>query len=1116
MTTRALRRGVLAAAAIAGCVAGAARAAESGGCGVMPVVARSGALVYRLPHTFLRAGTDSVWTRSGALARDLDYALDRLHGELRLRRAPLEGETLWVRACWLVNPPPLSLQLQRYQPVQATGGATNDSALAGLPPTMRPGVARDPYEAPSGASLAVNGNKSIAVDFGSSQDAALRQSLDLSVSGAISPGVTLTGVLSDRNTPLSAEGSTQEIQSLDRVLIELQAPQGSASLGDITLGMGETEFARLERRLQGASGSIHGAGFEASGALANAQGEYNRMQFFGVDGQQGPYALVDRDGNDAIAVVAGSEVVMLDGARMVRGDALDYVMDYDRAELRFTNRRPISSASRITVEYQYSLNRYRRNLMAFDGRWKRGRSLLFTRVLDEGDDRARPLDQALSDEDRLVLAEAGDSTGAALAPGVTPGVGDYDTVRVANVVHFAFVGPDSGSFDVRFARVGAGLGDYADSVVVAGRAVLRYVGPGQGAFRVGRALPLPESHLLWSAGGAVGAGPLTIEAEGALSNLDRNVLSTVDDADNLGGAGHARASLDGELPALGGAASLSFDARHVGNRFESFSRLDQPFAQEDWGLPITNDIDRQERLQADAAWRPRMGGLLHAVAGRLRTPDGFDSKRAGVDWARDGVVATRFLWARARGEDPTRDNPGGGRDRVAGELRWRLPWLVPGVRYESDERRTPTDGAPSAARYRESAADLSSGAAIPWRLSAGIGLRKDAQLRTDVLTNVSQTRTLRASIESPASAALGVAIGYLRRSVEPLADAVRTRSDLGSVRLRGEQHRLGLSGTAAVELTSDGEAVRERQVVYVGPGNGAYDEFGNFVGVGDYALIVSLSATLVQLSRAATSAHAGWQAEGGALASSRAEFTYETDARRRGPFEASDVAIPPGAVLGDTALARGSVLQRFEAEFAPGSPRAALRLRLERRVTGDRSFTNFAQTSDARIGALRWRARPALAWSSEVEGRLKRDAAGQSVTGGAQSQVELREAGVTAQLVWSPGSRIRAVALGDAAWTRPVGAIESTRTLRVGPDFGLSIGPRGRIELTARRAFTSGPPPVALVPSADPAGAPTVEASGRADYRVRDSVTLSLSVQSRDYEGRATRTTGRAEVRAFF
>ena len=67
----------------------------------------------------------------------------------------------------------------------------------------------------------MSGNKTLAVDFGSSQDAFLRQSLDLAVSGSLAPGVRLTGVLSDRDLPLNAGGTTEGLQSLDRVLSEL-------------------------------------------------------------------------------------------------------------------------------------------------------------------------------------------------------------------------------------------------------------------------------------------------------------------------------------------------------------------------------------------------------------------------------------------------------------------------------------------------------------------------------------------------------------------------------------------------------------------------------------------------------------------------------------------------------------------------------------------------------------------------------------------------------------------------------------------------------------------------------------------------------------------------------
>ncbi|MEO5618444.1 MAG: hypothetical protein ABIS67_11775, partial [Candidatus Eisenbacteria bacterium] len=468
-------------------------------CGPLTIVQVQDVVIYRLPRAFLTAVADSARTPHRVLRAGSDYLVDRLRGELRLLRFSVPGESLSVEACWLVEPPQLEYRSLRYTPAQPAAGESTRAVPT--PPPARPATARDPRVTPGGTSLSINGNKTIAVDFGSSQDAFLRQSLDLAVSGSLAPGVELTGVLSDRNTPLTAEGSTQDLQSIDRVLLELRTPSGAAAFGDVALVASDGEFARVERRLQGVKAHWTARGFTGSVAAASAPGEFHRLQFAGVDARQGPYLLTDRDGGTAITVVAGSEIVTVDGARMTRGEGADYAIEYDRARLTFSNRRPITSASRITVDYQYSVNRYRRSFAEAGGRWDRGNLQIFTRFLTEGDDRGRPLDLAFDADDRLALALAGDSLLLAIGGGVSAGGGDYDTVRVAGRLIHAFAGPDSGEFAVRFARLGPGQGDYSDSIAVAGRISFRYVGSGNGAFRIGKVLPLPESHRLWAMGG---------------------------------------------------------------------------------------------------------------------------------------------------------------------------------------------------------------------------------------------------------------------------------------------------------------------------------------------------------------------------------------------------------------------------------------------------------------------------------------------------------------------------------------------------------------------------------------------------------------------------------------
>jgi hypothetical protein len=192
-------------------------------------------------------------------------------------------------------------------------------------------------------------------------------------------------------------------------------------------------------------------------------------------------------------------------------------------------------------------------------------------------------------------------------------------------------------------------------------------------------------------------------------------------------------------------------------------------------------------------------------------------------------------------------------------------------------------------------------------------------------------------------------------------------------------------------------------------------------------------------------------------------------------------------------------------------------------VSGDRGFTNFAQTLDARSASLRWQTRPGPALSTEVEGRWKRDEAGQTLLSGATYQRALREVGANGQIVYAKDARLRLAAVGDAGWSQPVdGSAEATRTIRIGPELGLAIGPRGHLDLSARRAFFAGPPPQSLVPAVGPAGAARWEGTARADYRLHESTTFSAAFTVRDRTGqvaapaRATELTGRAELRAFF
>ena len=63
----------------------------------------------------------------------------------------------------------------------------------------------------------------------------MRQSLDVVLAGEILPGVSVRGVLSDRETPLQTDGRTTELTDLDRLYLQVEGPGASMTLGDFAL-----------------------------------------------------------------------------------------------------------------------------------------------------------------------------------------------------------------------------------------------------------------------------------------------------------------------------------------------------------------------------------------------------------------------------------------------------------------------------------------------------------------------------------------------------------------------------------------------------------------------------------------------------------------------------------------------------------------------------------------------------------------------------------------------------------------------------------------------------------------------------------------------------------------
>ena len=168
---------------------------------------------FDLPGEWIRPGSTVLTLDSDTLRAGIDSEIETTEGILRLLR-PLPAGRLVARYDVI----PFAMGRVFQSPIPPDTGLV---VRAPIPP--RPLTCVDP--AGHATRLDIRGSKTVSLEVGNSQDLTVRQSLDLSLSGEITEGVVVRGVLSDRQTPLQAEGRTTELSDLDRIYLEVEGPE---------------------------------------------------------------------------------------------------------------------------------------------------------------------------------------------------------------------------------------------------------------------------------------------------------------------------------------------------------------------------------------------------------------------------------------------------------------------------------------------------------------------------------------------------------------------------------------------------------------------------------------------------------------------------------------------------------------------------------------------------------------------------------------------------------------------------------------------------------------------------------------------------------------------------
>lgn len=464
----------------------------------------------------------------------------------------------------------------------------------------------------------VEGSMLRGFSTGNNQDLVPLSSLNLRIGGMLAPGIGISAAMTEQDVPFQPEGTTQTLQDFDRIYVQLESERGSLTLGDYAMDAIQPSYLlRYRKKVRGLE--LRQKETTDRPALsfgtALARGRFSRNQFNGQEGVQGPYRLSGAAGETPVIVISGTEVVYLDGQRMVRGLQGDYVIDYNLGEITFNPTRLIGAYSRIVVEFQYSDRNYVRSVSAASAETNFGKGRLHAGWFNEQDLRNQPLQTNLDLYDssrqlgaREILAAAGNDPAAAVMSGIRSMAGfdpagiNYtlrDSLGYRILVHATEARPGETYYRASFSFKGSGGGDYVLDRSSANGKVYRWVAP-DGIRRKGDydpviSLPMPDRIRHVNSGWSSKTLPLSgrsrllVAAEGALSAYDRNTFSRIGDSLRQGAAALGSATWTYDL-ARDSSWQLSAQMRYeyAGKQFRPVERFRSVEFERQWNRSLNN------------------------------------------------------------------------------------------------------------------------------------------------------------------------------------------------------------------------------------------------------------------------------------------------------------------------------------------------------------------------------------------------------------------------------------------------------------------------------------------------------------------------------------------------
>ena len=447
------------------------------------------------------------------------------------------------------------------------------------------------------------------LSFGNNQNAVFNSQLNLQMSGFIGDSIEIAAAITDNNIPIQPDGTTQQLNEFDRILLQFKKRNWELSLGDIDIKQNQNYFLNFYKRLQGVSyinekkvGNIVKNKFLFTGAIA--KGKFTRNVFNGLEGNQGPYRLQGANAEIYFIVLAGTERVFIDGELLQRGEDQDYVINYNTAEITFTPKRMITKDRRIQIEFEYAERSYLNSMLYVSNETQINKKLkLNIAAYSNADAKTSSINQQLDNQQKQFLVGLGDSVQNAFY--IHENIDSFSTTKIlyakrvhpsnnSDSIYVYSTNKDSAKYNLVFAEVGVNKGNYIPYFNGINGKVYQWVaalnGIAQGNYEPAQFLITPKKQQLITVGTEYRFNANTfLKADVALSNYDVNAFSSLHKSDNKGYAGKLIVEQKKQLNKNLQLNSL-ISYEWVEQNFKPLERLRTVEFSRDWGLPIVNTL----------------------------------------------------------------------------------------------------------------------------------------------------------------------------------------------------------------------------------------------------------------------------------------------------------------------------------------------------------------------------------------------------------------------------------------------------------------------------------------------------------------------------------------------